>query len=80
MDAGLPYHDRTVIESIESGPPWKLIGRREGEAVEITARFLVDASGAGGALDGNNDTIPCRIDVLYGSALWYDDLACRLTN
>lgn len=30
--------------------------------------------------DGNNDTIPCRIDVLYGSALWYDDLACRLTN
>jgi FADH2 O2-dependent halogenase len=50
IEAGLPYHDRTIIETIEPGPPWKLIGKREGEPVEIAANFLVDASGAGGAL------------------------------
>ncbi len=50
VEAGLPYHDRTLIETVEPGPPWKLTGRREGEPVEITANFLVDASGSGGAL------------------------------
>ena len=32
------------------------------------------------AWDINNDVFPCRIDVLYGTALFYDDLAVRLTN
>jgi FADH2 O2-dependent halogenase len=50
LEAGLPYHDRTSIGYIDPGPPWKVTGHREGERVEITARFLVDASGAGGAL------------------------------
>jgi FADH2 O2-dependent halogenase len=50
VEAGLLYHDLTAIEAIAPGPPWKLTGRREGEPVEITANFLVDASGAGGAL------------------------------
>ena len=29
--------------------------------------------------DINNDVIPCRIDVLYGTATYYPELACRLT-
>jgi FADH2 O2-dependent halogenase len=52
IEAGLPYHDRTDIKKIEQGPPWRLSGQREGESVEVTANFLVDASGAGGALAG----------------------------
>lgn len=32
------------------------------------------------AWDINNDVFPCRVDVLYGSAPYYDDLAVRLTN
>jgi FADH2 O2-dependent halogenase len=63
VEAGLPYHDRTEIETIEPGPPWKLKGQREGEPFELTAAFLVDASGAGGALAKalNIDTSPTAL-------------------
>jgi FADH2 O2-dependent halogenase len=50
IEAGLPYHDRTAIEHIKPGPPWRLTGQRQGEPVEVVANFLVDASGGGGAL------------------------------
>ena len=30
--------------------------------------------------DVTNDVIPCRLDVLYGVAAFYPELACRLTN
>ena len=30
--------------------------------------------------DINNDVLPCRIDVLYGTSTFYPELACRLTN
>lgn len=30
--------------------------------------------------DINNDVLPCRIDVLYGTATFYPELAVRLTN
>lgn len=32
------------------------------------------------AFDINNDVFPARIDVLYGTATFYPELACRLTN
>lgn len=32
------------------------------------------------AWDINNDVFPCRIDILYGTATYYPELACRLTN
>jgi hypothetical protein len=32
------------------------------------------------AFDINNDVLPTRIDVLWGSATYYPELACRLTN
>jgi len=32
------------------------------------------------AWDINNDVFPCRIDLLYGTATYYPELACRLTN
>jgi len=28
--------------------------------------------------DINNDVFPTRIDMLYGTAVYYDELACRL--
>lgn len=31
------------------------------------------------AYDINNDVFPTRIDILYGTANYYDELACRLT-
>jgi hypothetical protein len=30
------------------------------------------------AYDINNDVFPTRIDMLYGTAVYYDELACRL--
>lgn len=32
------------------------------------------------AFDINNDVFPCRIDILYGTACFYPELGCRLTN
>lgn len=32
------------------------------------------------AYDINNDVLPCRIDILYGTATFYPELACRLSN
>jgi len=32
------------------------------------------------AYDINNDVFPCRIDLLYGTATFYPELGCRLTN
>lgn len=32
------------------------------------------------AYDINNDVFPCRTDILYGTATYYPELACRLTN
>ncbi len=30
--------------------------------------------------DPTNDVFPCRMDILWGSATYYSELACRLTN
>jgi hypothetical protein len=32
------------------------------------------------AYDVNNDVVPTRVDVLWGTATYYPELACRLTN
>jgi FADH2 O2-dependent halogenase len=48
--AGVAYHDRTDITSIERDGRWRLRGRRGDEAVEIDAGFLIDATGPAGAL------------------------------
>ena len=32
------------------------------------------------AYDVFNDVFPCRIDLLYGTATYYAELAVRLTN
>lgn len=32
------------------------------------------------AYDINNDVMPCRLDILYGNATYYPELAVRLTN
>jgi FADH2 O2-dependent halogenase len=45
--AGASYHDRTEVSAIEHGRGWRLTGRRGEEPVEVTAEFLVDASGPG---------------------------------
>jgi FADH2 O2-dependent halogenase len=50
VESGIPYFDRTELNVIEPGKPWRLAGRREGEEIEIIADFVVDASGASGAL------------------------------
>jgi FADH2 O2-dependent halogenase len=48
---GASYCDRTEITNVAGEPGrWSLSGRREGEAVDLTAAFLIDATGPGGAL------------------------------
>ena len=48
---GASYHDRSEITAVAGGPgDWSLSGRRDGEAVELSAAFLIDATGPGGAL------------------------------
>lgn len=32
------------------------------------------------AYDVNNDVMPCRVDIMYGTACFYPEMACRLTN
>ena len=48
--AGVQYFDRTFLTDFDPGPPWRLGGMREGEAIEVSANFVVDASGFGAAL------------------------------
>jgi tetracycline 7-halogenase / FADH2 O2-dependent halogenase len=50
VEAGIPYFDRTELNRIEQAERWHLSGRREGEEIAIEADFVVDASGASGAL------------------------------
>lgn len=47
---GIPYFDRTVLARIEPGDVWRLEARRDGDCIEIDARFVVDASGGAGVL------------------------------
>ncbi|MEX2119632.1 MAG: hypothetical protein WD847_08560 [Pirellulales bacterium] len=48
--AGIPYYDRTDVTAIERRDGWLLCGSRAGEPVEITASFLIDATGPSGLL------------------------------
>ena len=48
--AGVPYLDKTDIEEIREGDTIRITAMRDGKPIEIAARFVVDASGAGGAL------------------------------
>ena len=50
QSAGIPYYDRTALARIEPGEVWRLEARRDGEGVEIDARFVVDATGGAGVL------------------------------
>lgn len=52
IDAGIPYLDRTEV-AIEGSGPWRLSARRFGEAMPITARFLIDGTGEAGVLKGH---------------------------
>jgi FADH2 O2-dependent halogenase len=48
--AGIPFFDRTEITGLTGGEPWRLNGERDGEALVVTADFIIDASGEGGFL------------------------------
>lgn len=48
--AGIPLLHETNLREIEPGRRWRLRGTQDGAPVEISAAFVVDASGAGGVL------------------------------
>jgi FADH2 O2-dependent halogenase len=50
IESGVVYLDRVSVAIDPTIRPWRLTGMRDGEPVEITARFLVDATGPAGAL------------------------------
>lgn len=82
--AGVPFYDRTGVESIERATGWLVRGRREDEALEVAADFLIDATGPGGLLCRTLgiDSRPCgvRTDAwtvyshFEGVGLWADVL------
>lgn len=47
---GTPYFDETETKLATTSDGWRISGRRRDESLEITAAFLVDASGEGAAL------------------------------
>ncbi|MCH7872859.1 MAG: FAD-dependent oxidoreductase [Planctomycetes bacterium] len=80
--AGIPYFDRTEIERIREGETWHITARRGADPVEIKSRFVVDASGVGGALrraldlDDSPNGIRTNSRTVYGHfenvRLWED--------
>jgi FADH2 O2-dependent halogenase len=48
--AGIPYLDRTALHALEPGARWKMTGERQGEGVELTAAFAIDATASAGVL------------------------------
>lgn len=47
VDAGVSYFDRTEISALKRDAGWSIEGTREGAAVDVSARFVVDATGEG---------------------------------
>lgn len=50
MAAGVPYFDHTEITELEHSDGWRLHGRRGERSIQVSARFLIDASGPAGFL------------------------------
>jgi FADH2 O2-dependent halogenase len=46
--AGIPYYDQTEVTTLEHPGGWRLCGGRPGGSLEVTASFLVDATGPTG--------------------------------
>lgn len=49
VDMGVPYIDRADLRILR-GPNWRLEGWRDGEWAQVSAEFLIDATGPAGAL------------------------------
>ena len=47
---GVALYEDTVVEQITAGSPWRLLARRSGESLEVSADFLLDATGSGNVL------------------------------
>jgi len=48
--AQIPFFDRTNLVQIENGKSWSLTGERNGEKIDVKARFVIDASGQSAVL------------------------------
>jgi tetracycline 7-halogenase / FADH2 O2-dependent halogenase len=75
--AGVPYLDQTRLHVADRRPQWLLRGEREGEDVEITCRFVVDASGPGGFLSNalGIDTRPTAMRTNSWSVYsWFENV------
>jgi len=62
--AGIPYYDQTEITKLQHPRGWLLQGHRGDDAVEIKARFLIDASGSSSILARALD-MDCRPQNLH---------------
>lgn len=49
--AGIELIEQAEIAELTGGPPWRLAGQAAGQALMIETPFLIDASGAGRALE-----------------------------
>lgn len=62
--AGIPYFDRTHLHTLTPGPPWTLLGKRENTSVTLTADFIIDGTGAAGA-------VPHALDIARKTTGFY---------
>jgi FADH2 O2-dependent halogenase len=62
---GVPYLDRTALTALEHGPRWHLSGEREGEPIDLTAGFVIDATGPACAVGRalGIDTSPAEVQT-----------------
>ena len=70
--AGAEYQARTeILEAMETDEGLRLVGTREGAAFEVEAGFVVDASGAGGALARTLPIADVSAEIPFSSELVY---------
>lgn len=61
--AGIALIEQAEITELAGGPPWRVVGQAAGKPFTIAARFIIDASGEGRALERwlNIDDEPERL-------------------
>lgn len=85
QDAGIAYLDRTEVAVEEHAQAWRLVGRRDGEGVAVTADFLIDATGEAAVIpramgvrsepNGLKTNSRAIFGHFVGVRLWHDLLA-----
>lgn len=83
--AGIAFFDNTQIAALHNEGGWRLLGQRDDERIQITAAFVIDATGAAGVvpralgLADDSQRLETRSRALFahfsGIKRWHDMMA-----